>query len=265
MRIRLWLGVGSWAMASSLASAAPVDDPTRSLASPAQAEMAPSGEAPRVQGGIDDGGEGGEGGVPAGPTTEGLGMTSDRLVAQWSVQPGTPPEIAGAHDRGGHQAAAALRESAVGWLVPTGEAPPQPKIEAILALLNRASAEYAAAVAGGRIKEPLEYHDSRGLFVIARQAFERQHLAGDRSAQGERDEPERGRGRHLAHRAEREPAASRRLSLRARAGRKDAAACHASFRSTSRRAVRATAWSPRAALSTSPTAATAPAAASAVA
>ena len=101
-------------------------------------------------------------------------MTSDRLVAQWSVQPGTPPEIAGAHDRGGHQAAAALRESAVGWLVPTGEAPPQPKIEAILALLNRASAEYAAAVAGGRIKEPLEYHDSRGLFVIARQAFERQ-------------------------------------------------------------------------------------------
>jgi hypothetical protein len=174
MRIRLWLGVGSWAMASSLASAAPVDDPTRSLASPAQAEMAPSGEAPRVQGGIDDGGEGGEGGVPAGPTTEGLGMTSDRLVAQWSVQPGTPPEIAGAHDRGGHQAAAALRESAVGWLVPTGEAPPQPKIEAILALLNRASAEYAAAVAGGRIKEPLEYHDSRGLFVIARQAFERQ-------------------------------------------------------------------------------------------
>jgi hypothetical protein len=174
MRIRLWLGVGSWAMASSLASAAPVDDPTRSLASPAQAEMAPSGEAPRVQGGIDDGGEGGEGGVPAGPTTEGLGMTSDRLVAQWSVQPGTPPEIAGAHDRGGHQAAAALRESAVGWLVPAGEAPPQPKIEAILALLNRASAEYAAAVAGGRIKEPLEYHDSRGLFVIARQAFERQ-------------------------------------------------------------------------------------------
>jgi hypothetical protein len=174
MRIRLWLGVGSWAMASSLASAAPVDDPTRSLASPAQAEMAPSGEAPRVQGGIDDRGEGGEGGVPAGPTTEGLGMTSDRLVAQWSVQPGTPPEIAGAHDRGGHQAAAALRESAVGWLVPTGEAPPQPKIEAILALLNRASAEYAAAVAGGRIKEPLEYHDSRGLFVIARQAFERQ-------------------------------------------------------------------------------------------
>jgi hypothetical protein len=174
MRIRLWLGVGSWAMASSLASAAPVDDPTCSLASPAQAEMAPSGEAPRVQGGIDDGGEGGEGGVPAGPTTEGLGMTSDRLVAQWSVQPGTPPEIAGAHDRGGHQAAAALRESAVGWLVPTGEAPPQPKIEAILALLNRASAEYAAAVAGGRIKEPLEYHDSRGLFVIARQAFERQ-------------------------------------------------------------------------------------------
>jgi hypothetical protein len=161
-------------MASSLASAAPVDDPTRSLASPAQAEMAPSGEAPRVQGGIDDGGEGGEGGVPAGPTIEGLGMTSDRLVAQWSVQPGTPPEIAGAHDRGGHQAAAALRESAVGWLVPTGEAPPQPKIEAILALLNRASAEYAAAVAGGRIKEPLEYHDSRGLFVIARQAFERQ-------------------------------------------------------------------------------------------
>jgi hypothetical protein len=174
MRIRLWLGVGSWAMASSLASAAPVDDPTCSLASPAQAEMAPSGEAPRVQGGIDDRGEGGEGGVPAGPTTEGLGMTSDRLVAQWSVQPGTPPEIAGAHDRGGHQAAAALRESAVGWLVPTGEAPPQPKIEAILALLNRASAEYAAAVAGGRIKEPLEYHDSRGLFVIARQAFERQ-------------------------------------------------------------------------------------------
>jgi hypothetical protein len=174
MRIRLWLGVGSWAMASSLASAAPVDDPTRSLASPAQAEMAPSGEAPRVQGGIDDRGEGGEGGVPAGPTTEGLGMTSDRLVAQWSVQPGTPPEIAGAHDRGGHQAAAALRESAAGWLVPAGEAPPQPKIEAILALLNRASAEYAAAVAGGRIKEPLEYHDSRGLFVIARQAFERQ-------------------------------------------------------------------------------------------
>jgi hypothetical protein len=177
MRIRLWLGVGSWAMASSLASAAPADDPSPRLASPAQAEVAPQGEAALAQGGIGNEGEGGEGAIPAGPTTEGLGMTSDRLVAQWSVQTGTlgaPPGVAGTPDRDGQQAVLALRESAVAWRPPAGEVPPQPRIEAILALLNRASAEYGEAVAGGRIKEPLEYHDSRGLFLIARQAFERQ-------------------------------------------------------------------------------------------
>jgi hypothetical protein len=177
MRIRLWLGVGSWAMASSLASATPADDPRRLVVSPAQAEVAPRADVPVTQGGIDDGGEGGEAGASAGRTTGGVGMTSDRLVAQWSAQPRSagalPPGMPSADAGERPQAPIFLRENAVGWLPPSGEAQPQPRIEVVLALLNRANAEYSQAVADGRIKEPLEYHDSRGLFLIARQAFER--------------------------------------------------------------------------------------------
>jgi hypothetical protein len=47
------------------------------------------------------------------------------------------------------------------------------RLAAVVTLLARAREEYERAVAAGAIREPLEYHGSRGLYLLARQAFER--------------------------------------------------------------------------------------------
>lgn len=47
------------------------------------------------------------------------------------------------------------------------------ELERVLELLERARAQYARAVQDGRVKEPLEYHESRGLYLIALRIFGR--------------------------------------------------------------------------------------------
>jgi hypothetical protein len=120
MRIRLWVGIGSWVMASGLPNAMPGDDADWSLEQPVRAAPLASGE----------GGEGGD------PSTGVEALQPSPLAADARLGVGT-----------------------------------------MLVLLAEARQEYERAVLDGAIREPLEYHGSRGLFLIARQAFDR--VAGD--------------------------------------------------------------------------------------
>jgi hypothetical protein len=108
-----------------------------------------------------EGGEGGEAGaVAASPLTGVLSMEAQLLVAR---------ELAAKGDRA---MAATLEEAARRLRAREDEPDPKRRLAAVVALLDQARKEYGDAIAEGRIKEPLEYHDSRGLYLIARQAFE---------------------------------------------------------------------------------------------
>lgn len=63
-------------------------------------------------------------------------------------------------------------DTAVGALHPSWRQVPQVTLEAMLALLREARTTYAAGVAGSTVSDPIAYHRSRGLALVARQAFD---------------------------------------------------------------------------------------------
>ncbi|MEK0085419.1 hypothetical protein [Benzoatithermus flavus] len=72
-----------------------------------------------------------------------------------------------------HERFASTLDAVVHHLRTPGEADLSWRLEQVAALLSLAHEEYRRAVADDRIKEPLEYDGSRGLFLLARQAFDR--------------------------------------------------------------------------------------------
>lgn len=199
MRIRLWLGVGSWVMASSLPAALPEES--------AWAMVPP----PLTQTSRDDAaGEGGEAGGAAAssPPATVLSMqahlAASRKPAVWDDRGTTRMQVdhgRGLHEDGeaafappseaaGRDGLTALRpesadaasrrhrtlatalDDAAKRLRSSDGGDLRPGIDTVMALLAQARKEYDGAVADGRIKEPLEYHDSRGLFLIARRTFD---------------------------------------------------------------------------------------------